>query len=106
MAFLQRIINGGGTIERECAVGRGRMDLLITYKEQYFIIEIKLVRDYDSFESIKEEGLEQIEMYRDKFDRLTPSYLMIFDRRKKAKEKSWDERIGWEIVGEVNVLSC
>jgi hypothetical protein len=31
MAFLQRITNGGGRIEREYAAGRGRMDLAIEY---------------------------------------------------------------------------
>ncbi|MEM7588731.1 MAG: ATP-binding protein [Myxococcota bacterium] len=30
-AFLQRIINGGGSIHREYALGRGRTDLLITW---------------------------------------------------------------------------
>ena len=29
MAFLHRVANGGGTIEREYAIGSGRMDLLI-----------------------------------------------------------------------------
>jgi hypothetical protein len=45
MAFLQRILNGGGHIERNCAAERGRMDLGIEYKGHFYIIEIKLVRD-------------------------------------------------------------
>jgi len=32
MAFLQRVINGGGRIEREYGLGRGALDLLIEWK--------------------------------------------------------------------------
>ncbi|MDR2626760.1 MAG: hypothetical protein LBC40_01860 [Dysgonamonadaceae bacterium] len=32
-AFLQRVLNGGGRIEREYAAGRGRMDLFVEYKK-------------------------------------------------------------------------
>jgi hypothetical protein len=31
MAFLQRIVNGGGFIDREYGVGRGRIDLLVRF---------------------------------------------------------------------------
>ncbi len=31
MAYLQRVVNGGGTIDREYGVGRGRIDLLIRW---------------------------------------------------------------------------
>ena len=31
-AFLQRVVNGGGRIEREYGLGRGRTDLLIVYR--------------------------------------------------------------------------
>jgi hypothetical protein len=41
MAFLQRIINGGGHIIREYALGRKRMDLGVFFGEQRFAIEIK-----------------------------------------------------------------
>ncbi|HRF42157.1 MAG TPA: hypothetical protein PK198_25365, partial [Saprospiraceae bacterium] len=34
MAFLQRIINGGGRIEREMAIGNGRTDLAVFWKDQ------------------------------------------------------------------------
>jgi len=105
-AFLQRVLNGGGSIERECAAGRGRMDLGIEFNDHYHIIEIKLVRDHDSPQSIREEGLEQIRDYRDKFSPNTPAYLLIFDRRSKAKEKTWDERITWEQDDEVTVVGC
>ena len=31
MAFVQRIVNGGGHIDREYGVGRGRVDLLVRW---------------------------------------------------------------------------
>ncbi|MDR0823075.1 MAG: PD-(D/E)XK nuclease domain-containing protein, partial [Endomicrobium sp.] len=64
-AFLQRVLNGGGHIDREYAAGRGRMDLRVEYKDKSYIIEIKMIRDYNNFEIIKEEGLQQIKKYRD-----------------------------------------
>jgi hypothetical protein len=44
-AFLQRVLNGGGRIDREYAAGRGRMDLAVTFREKVYIIEIKLIYD-------------------------------------------------------------
>ena len=45
MAFLQRIVNGGGRIEREYGLGRGALDLLIEWRGQRHAIEVKLRRD-------------------------------------------------------------
>jgi len=106
MAFLQRVINGGGTIDREYAAGRGRTDLTVRYNGESCIMEIKLVRRYDTPELVKEEGLEQIRMYRDKIDPAAPAWLIIFDRRAETKSKTWDERISWEHDGDITVLSC
>jgi len=105
-AFLQRVLNSGGRIERECAAGRGRMDLGIEYNDRRYIIEIKLVHQHDSPQTVREEGLEQISAYRDTYAPDAPAYLLIFDRRLKTKEKSWDERIVWEQDGDVTVLGC
>jgi hypothetical protein len=106
MAFLQRVLNGGGRIEREYAAGRGRMDLGIEYNGHWYIIEIKLIHYYDSPQEVKEEGLEQIKNYRNTLSPDAPAYLVIFDRRPKTKEKSWDERIAWEQDGDVTILGC
>ena len=106
MAFLQRVLNGGGHIERECAAGRGRMDLSIEYEKYRYIIEIKLLRSYHSPETFRKKGLEQVLKYRDKFGSQMPAYLIIFDRRPESKSKSWDERITWEQDGDVTVLGC
>jgi hypothetical protein len=105
-AFLQRILNGGGHIEREYAAGRGRMDLAVEYNNRWYIIEIKLLREYNTPEEVKTEGMEQITKYRDKIDGKAPAYLAIFDRRPKAKQKPWEERLGWEAEGGVTVVRC
>jgi hypothetical protein len=106
MAFLQRVLNGGGHIEREYAAGRGRMDLSIEYNGHWYIIEIKLIHYYDSPQAVREEGLEQIRNYRNALAPDAPAYLVIFDRRPGTKEKFWDERISWEQDCDVAVLEC
>ncbi|MDR1485524.1 MAG: PD-(D/E)XK nuclease domain-containing protein [Planctomycetaceae bacterium] len=106
MAFLQRITNGEGQIDREYAAGRGRMDLFVEFAGKTYILEIKLIRDYDSPNSVKEEGLEQIRSYRDKFDQSIPCYLLIFDRRSEGKKLAWEQRIQWDVEGEVTVVGC
>jgi hypothetical protein len=108
MAFLQRVINGGGNIDREYAAGRGRMDLLVEYAGKRCIIEVKIVHYYESPASVREEGLTQIKKYCDTIDAATPAYLVIFDRRPKAKELSWDEKISWTVDEDsrVVVLGC
>jgi hypothetical protein len=104
MAFLQRVLNGGGRIDREYAAGRGRMDLAVEYNGQWFIIEIKLVHSYDTFENVKKEGLRQIEKYRDAIDPAAPAYLAIFDRRPEMRQIPWEERLSLTTEGAVTVI--
>jgi hypothetical protein len=108
MAFLQRVTNGSGHVDREFAAGRGRMDLAVEYAGKCYIIEVKLIYYYDSPAAVKKEGLEQIQEYRDTIDASAPAYLVIFDRRPKARELSWDEKISWTVDEEsgVTVLGC
>ncbi|MDR0758145.1 MAG: PD-(D/E)XK nuclease domain-containing protein [Tannerella sp.] len=108
MAFLQRVTNGSGDIDRELAAGRGRMDLLVEYAGKHYIIEVKIIHYYDGPAAVREEGLTQIKKYRDRIDASAPAYLVIFDRRPKAKELSWDEKISWTVDEEskVTILGC
>jgi hypothetical protein len=85
MAFLQRVINGGGKIHREYALGRKRLDLLLSWKKQTFAIELKVWR---SENETLVNGLEQTATYMDTSN-ATEGHLVIFDRR----EKPWDEKI-------------
>jgi len=95
MAFLQRVINGGGQIHREYAAGRGRMDLLVVFGGKKHLVEIKLVHPRMSREKTLQKGLEQTQRYADTVGADT-SHLVIFDRRAEWKEKPWEERLGWE----------
>jgi hypothetical protein len=110
MAFLQRVLNGGGRIEREYAAGRGRMDLFVEYNAYKYVIEIKLIYGKQSPDTVKKKGLEQTAKYRDAKAPACPAYLVIFDRRDEVKDKPWDERIYWqeEAVpgGMVTIVGC
>jgi hypothetical protein len=94
MAFLQRVTNGNGRIEREYAAGRGRMDLAVEYNGAWNIIEIKLLRKNRTFAAVRDEGLKQILQYRERIDPAAPCYLVIFDRR--PDKSDWTERLTWE----------
>jgi hypothetical protein len=104
LGFLQRITNGGGQIEREVAAGRGRMDLFVKYKEQTFIIEIKLWRSNDSYRTVLEEGAEQTNCYRSFVSPDSPAYLIIFDRRKAEDKAAWDDRLTWQETDGITVV--
>lgn len=106
MAFLQRITNGGSRIERECASGRGRMDLLVEYEDKKYIIEIKLLRDNTTLSAVLEKGLEQVREYRDRIDKTTPCYLVVFDRRSPENLPPWEKRIYWKNESDVTIVGC
>lgn len=90
-AFLQRIINGGGKLDREYGLGRGRTDLFIQWPYpggmQREVIELKVLRY--SLEKTIETGLEQTAAYMDTCG-ADAGHLVIFDRR---KGKKWQEKI-------------
>jgi hypothetical protein len=106
MAFLQRVLNSGGRIDREYAAGRGRMDLLVEYNAKSYIVEIKLAHEKQSLDTVKAKGLEQTAKYRDAKAPEAPAYLVIFDRRAAAKEKPWDERLTWGVENGIVVVGC
>jgi type II secretory pathway predicted ATPase ExeA len=78
MAFLHRVVNGGGTLEREYAIGSGRMDLCLRYGEVTLGIELKVWRDGEG--DPLEEGLAQLDAYLAGLGQET-GWLVIFDRR-------------------------
>ncbi|MCC3529906.1 MAG: ATP-binding protein [Microcoleus sp. PH2017_22_RUC_O_B] len=92
MAFLHRVINGGGTLEREYAIGRDRMDLCLRYGEVTLGIELKVwrTRKVDPLS----KGLEQLDGYLARLGQ-DSGWLMIFDRRENALEL--EERLKTEI---------
>jgi hypothetical protein len=85
MAFLQRIVNGGGRVEREYGLGRGALDLMIFWEGARHAIEVKIRRDTET----EAEALEQIGRYLDRA-KLDEGWLLLFDLR---KEPSWAEKL-------------
>ncbi len=91
MAFLQRVINGGGRIEREMAIGNGRTDMVVFWKNQVFPIEIKMHHSARS----EPEGISQLSRYMDKLGQQR-GYLVLFEK-KSPDALPWDQRIRREI---------
>jgi hypothetical protein len=90
MAFLQRVVNGGGTICREYALGRKRVDLLVLWQQQCFVIELKVKHGEETLA----QGLDQTTQYMDTVN-ATEGHLVIFDR---DPTKSWDDKISSEVL--------
>ena len=93
-AFLQRIVNGGGRIEREYGLGRMRTDLLIFWphngdpgKTRRIVIECKLL--HKSLDQTVRDGLEQTRAYMDRCN-AAEGHLVIFDR---TEGKSWGDKV-------------
>ena len=91
-AYLQRVVNGGGRIEREYALGSGRVDLLIVWplaeRVQEFAVECKVVRERDGLESTIDEGVEQTAAYVARCA-AEAGHLVVIDQR---EDRSWDEK--------------
>lgn len=85
MAFLQRVVNGGGRIEREYALGRGALDLMITFAGERHAVELKLRRDTQT----QSEAREQLLSYLDEAG-LSEGWLVLFDLR---KDLPWAEKL-------------
>ena len=98
-AFLQRIINGGGRINREYGLGRKRTDLFIEWPTdpelgmygplQRVVIELKIQRG--ALEPVLAKGLEQTADYTQRVG-ADEAHLLIFDRR---PDVPWDQKI-WQ----------
>jgi len=107
-AFLQRIVNSGGRVEREYGLGTRRTDLLVIWPIlpdkgerdisqtgilpdwplQKTVIELK-VRRRESLDAVKAEGLAQTHDYMDRCA-AHEGHLVIFDRQPGI---SWEQRI-------------
>ena len=78
MAFLHRVVNGGGTLERDYAIGSGRMDLCLRYGTVTLGMELKVWRD--GRPDPLAVGLTQLDAYLTGLG-LDSGWLVIFDRR-------------------------
>ncbi len=102
MAYLHRLVNGGGTIRREVGIGRKRIDLLVEWPYtskhgkravQREAIELKVWRDRDKKADPLAQGLAQLDDYMAKLD-LSRGVLVLFDARTDAPPV--EERTGFE----------
>jgi hypothetical protein len=99
-AFLQRIVNGGGRINREYGLGRKRTDLFIEWPideaqgffgpVQRIVLELKLWKK-GSLDAVLKDGLPQTVDYAQQCG-ANEAHLIVFDRRPGSP---WDERI-WQ----------
>lgn len=87
MAFLQRVVDGGGRVEREYGLGRGALDLMISWKGARHAIEVKLRRDTET----EAAALAQIAGYLDRAG-LAEGWLVLFDLRTET-EPAWAEEL-------------
>lgn len=85
MAYLQKVVNGGGLIDREYAVGSGRIDLCVRWLFaggiERWAVELKVWRDRRP--DPLAEGLNQLSGYLERL-RLDHGTLVLFDARSEA----------------------
>ncbi|HLP60454.1 MAG TPA: AAA-like domain-containing protein [Candidatus Deferrimicrobium sp.] len=83
-AWLYQFVEGGeGELRYEIPSGLGRMDILLTYKGQRYIIETKVNRNED-ITMILEEGITQVSGLYLPSEGVDEGYLVIFDTRKRV----------------------
>ncbi|MCL2065271.1 MAG: hypothetical protein FWG98_13010 [Candidatus Cloacimonetes bacterium] len=100
--FFQRVVNGGGYINREYGLGRRKVDLMIKWKYnspeidiginreeekvkyQNIVIELKVIGKKQSYEKVKSEGIIQTAKYA-KYCGEKEAQLLIFDRDRSQK---------------------
>ena len=103
-SYLHRVVNGGGRIEREYGLGRGRTDLLLMWPREAgqpsdlwerFVVECKVLRDSDrkSLAWTVENGVKQTLDYMEKCG-AEEGHLVVIDRRSAAKERRAGEGEG------------
>ena len=91
-------MNSGGRIGREYAVGRGRSDLLVEWRQvkpdsqvciSKCVIECKVRTAKAGLDRLVREGLEQTATYMDRVG-VESGHLVIFDLR---PDLSWEQRL-------------
>ena len=103
-AYLHRVVNGGGRIEREYGLGRGRTDLLLLWPREpgqpsdlweRFVVECKVLRDSDrrSLAATVERGVEQTSAYMEKCG-AEEGHLVVIDRRGEGRRREEGEPDG------------
>ena len=89
-AFLQRVINGGGQIIREMALGKGALDLGVLFRGGKYAVELKLKYNYDKS---PEKAYAQVLRYVEHLGQ-SQGWLVVFD----PKLGDWDAKLRHEDV--------
>ncbi|MEJ2444893.1 MAG: AAA-like domain-containing protein [Exilibacterium sp.] len=104
-AYLQRVVNGGGRVNREYGLGRRRTDVLVEWPldaEQGFfgpvqrvVIELKIL--HKGLEKTLAEGLAQTADYADRAG-ADEAHLIIFNRDAETlwEDKIWHRQEPWQ----------
>ena len=102
-AFLQRVINGGGQILREMALGRGRLDLGVHFRGAVYAVEVKTRALY---EKSHEKAHRQVLGYMDRLG-VAEGWLVVVDA---DLTKPWEEKISSEDIQldgkAIHVVGC
>jgi hypothetical protein len=99
MAYLQRVVNGGGHIDREYGIGRGRIDLLVrwpvpveggrrTWQREALELKVWRIGEKDPLP----KGLTQLDGYLGRLG-LEEGVLVLFDRRKEIPTPETDPEL-------------
>ncbi len=97
MAFLQRVVNGGGQVYREFAAGRGAVDIVTHYAGERFVTEVKRVRARDRLDTVKDKGVVQLSRYLQALG-MREGWLLVVDQR---AGRAWDEKL-WQETRQVD----
>ena len=102
-AFLQRVINGGGQIVREMALGSGRLDLGVHFRGAVYAVEVKTAALYAKSH---EKAHGQILRYMDRLG-VSEGWLVVAD---PDLTKSWDGKISTTDIPEdgktIHLVRC
>ena len=85
-AFLQRVVNGGGVIRREMALGKGALDLGVEFRGAVYPVEVKKRSYYDKSHA---KAHEQVARYMDRLGK-SEGWLVVAD---PDLSKPWDGKI-------------
>ncbi|MBQ0032839.1 MAG: hypothetical protein KBT68_08570 [bacterium] len=102
-AFLQRVINGGGQIVREMALGSERLDLGVHFRGAVYAVEVKKLAYY---EKSPEKAHVQVLRYMDRLG-VSEGWLVVAD---PDLTKPWDGKISTADVSQdgktIHLVRC
>ena len=102
-AFLQRVVNGGGQIVREMALGSERLDLGVHFRGAVYAVEVKTTALY---EKSHEKACAQVLRYMDRLG-VSEGWLVVAD---SDLTKPWDDKISSEDIAQdgkmIHLIRC